>query len=457
MNDSQDELAFSQDIIQPPDDAILSRFFPNFKDFNFGIILVSLHILLDMGAVQHVFDFIVVPLKIPFLVSTGTIIYGLYLLFSGKAKLNSATSKSLLILLAFYVLYSLTCTQPVAARGAIWKYFLQYFCNFIILTTCITRPSQFILIIDIFLLAVAHTCFRGVRSGGLIWGDTFLGDENEVSVLVACALAFAFNLFFCYKSTYKRLFYLLCVFLYIWMIFTSASRGGLLSLCLVGILCWLLIRKKVFALFAVLIAIVLILNFAPKRLFNRIQTLQTQGTEELTAFDRIYGWHVAMLMFKDHPILGVGPANYAPNFPNYSTRYSKVAKRVPNRSLKIQRVCHSTEIEWLATTGIIGAIILISLLITLLGNWLFVKKSRKIVGKELSKHPQYILLETLGHSSAISVAAFWVGGFFITIIIFPFFWILVPMSVVANNLIVDFDSTMYAANPHTHEDSVANN
>jgi O-antigen ligase len=418
----------------------LTQFVPNFKDLNFGIILVSLSIFLDMGGIQHVFNNIVVPLKIPFLVSTGSIIYALYLVLSRKARLDSVTFKALLLIIAFYIFYSRISTEDPISKEALWKAMLQYLADFIILTTCVTRNSQFVLLIDIFLLAVLHVSIRGVLSHGQIWGDKFLGDENEMSVLVVCALPFAFNLFLIYKSIFKRIFYCTCLFFFVSDIFVASSRGGLLALCVVGLLSWLLVRKKGVALLAVILAIVLVVNFAPKNIFTRLDTLKAQGTEEDTAFDRIYGWHLAMQMFQAHPVLGVGPSNYSFNYPAYSYQYSQIAKRVPRRSFSEKRVAHSTPLEWLATTGIIGSGILLFLLFTLFINWLFIATSRNKIEKPFTQTPDFIVLESIGHSTGVAFVGFWVGACFITINLHPFFWILIPISVISKNFLNEFIS-----------------
>jgi O-antigen ligase len=410
-----------------------SKTLPDLRDFNFGIILVAAHIFLEMGAFQHIFDYIVTPLKIPFLVSTITIGYGLYLMASGKTVPASATSRALLLLVVFYVIYSLIASLDPIAKNTIWKIFLPFFFRLIILLKCITRKSQFVLIVDIFLLAVAHTCFRTCRSSGKLWGDTYLGDENEVSVLAVCAVPFAFYLFLCSRSIIKRVFYAGSISLSVWLVMVASSRGGMLALCVTGLLIWLFIRKKITALFVIIAAVILVLNFAPKKIFNRLSVLKAQGTEEQTAFDRIYGWHTAFMMFYDYPIFGVGPGNFQERFPEYSYKYSKVAKRVPNRSFRVKRVAHSTPFEWLATTGIAGSFLMLMLIGALFKNWLIVNKSRKIIGPENAKKTEFILIESIGLAAAIAIVSFWVGGLFITIIAHPFLWILIPISDIAKN------------------------
>ena len=54
--------------------SILPGVFENFKDINYGIILLSVYILFDFGAFQGVFE-IVNTLRLPFILSALTVIY----------------------------------------------------------------------------------------------------------------------------------------------------------------------------------------------------------------------------------------------------------------------------------------------------------------------------------------------------------------------------------------------
>jgi O-antigen ligase len=417
----------------------LSKALPNFRDLNFGIVLVSFHILLDMGAIQHIFGEIIIPLKIPFLTPVVTMFYAFYLVASRKAELHSFTSKSFLTLVIFFISYTLLSTINPLLKSSFWKYMLQYYANYIILTTCIRKPSQLLLIVDIFILAVMHTAFRGVRSKGLIWGDTFLGDENEVSVLAVCALTFAFLLFMVYKSKIKRIFYGTAVGLFLGLIAIAASRGGALALFGVSLLCFLLIKRKMRTLFFLALIVAIFVQFAPKKFFNEVDTIQ-QGTEENTASDRVFSWTIGYKMFQNHPLFGVGPGNFPEYFGPYVGRYKHTIKRPTHHNEFSKRVAHSTPVEWLASTGIVGSAILLILLFSLYLNW---RDNRKIGKKYKRINPSdsnWILIEAIGNSAAIAVVGFWIGASFITIYISPFFWFLIPISEVSRRLLV----TMYA-------------
>jgi len=164
-------------------------------------------------------------------------------------------------------------------------------------------------------------------------------------------------------------------------------------------------------LIIILATAVLVISFAPQSFFEEIATLK-QGTEEGTASDRIYLWGFCIEMFKDHPIIGVGPLNY----PYYFSSYEK-GNRYP---LGAQRPPHTTPLQWMAEMGIIGIIILIYFLATMYSNW-------RIVFRKESFKSQIITVEridykSINHAIGISQAGFWLGAIFLSLMPYPFYW-----------------------------------
>ena len=57
--------------------------FSNFKDINFGMILLSIYILFDFGSFQGVFE-IVNDLRLPYIVALLSVVYALYLVINKR-------------------------------------------------------------------------------------------------------------------------------------------------------------------------------------------------------------------------------------------------------------------------------------------------------------------------------------------------------------------------------------
>jgi O-antigen ligase len=164
---------------------------------------------------------------------------------------------------------------------------------------------------------------------------------------------------------------------------------------------------------------VLVFQFAPSKFFEEMKTLE-QGTQEGTAADRIYLWNIGFRMFYDRPFLGVGPLNY----PYYFKSYEQ-GKLYDNNYQ--YRFAHSTPVQWLAEMGFVGITILFALHIYLFNNWRLYD-IHKNHGKNLGEEVDLSLFLFLTNACAISILSFWCGAFFLSVMFYPFFWVLIFFS-----------------------------
>ena len=314
-------------------------------------------------------------------------------------------------------------TKEPLAREDLIKLFIGFLSQYIVFISSIQRPSQLLLIVNVWLFSILMSSYHGIMQGGLVWGNRWLEDENHISLLVDTALPFVFLLFFLHKNKIMKLFYLLCMSFFITVNVIAASRGGFLGLIIAGFLCWILEKNKFRNFMVVMLSAVLIFSYAPSQLFREIKTL-SQGTEEATADDRIYLWRIAIKMFNDSPVLGVGIGNYPYYFSEYENqlRYSSNALRVP----------HSTPIQWLAETGLIGVFIMFLLQKSLFNSWYLSFKRRK---KMLDDGEDSQLVCKISQAVAISQVAFWFCACFLSLLPYPFYWIIIPISEVCRKLL----------------------
>ena len=132
------------------------------------------------------------------------------------------------------------------------------------------------------------------------------------------------------------------------------SRGGFLALCAVLGLLVLLRKPPLIAVLSGILILVLLIPFLPSSYFERIQTileyLPFYGADvrtEVSLRGRMSEYEVALRMFMDHPILGIGFDNYANNYLNYSVRLGLDPRNT-------ERSAHSLYLEVLAEQGILG-------------------------------------------------------------------------------------------------------
>jgi len=93
-----------------------------------------------------------------------------------------------------------------------------------------------------------------------------------------------------------------CVFTY--------SRAGFLGLCTIVLVMSFKANKKWVGIGGLTLAAVLFLLFAPQRVRDRIASIKTASTTDLSTQSRFEAWKCAVEMAKRHPLVGVGPRNF---------------------------------------------------------------------------------------------------------------------------------------------------
>lgn len=408
--------------------SILPGPFENFKGINFGIILLTAYILFDFGAFQGVYELVNI-LRLPYIVAALSIIYALYLTIMKRVSFESPTTRWFVFFVFFLIIYSQISTIDPVEKKYILTLFLQYLANYIIFITCVRKPFQFIFLIDVWLFGIMHSSYHAIYQGGKLYDSIWLRDENHIALITAYAIPFVFILLKQYRSKLKKIFYIVCLAFFVAATVVAASRGAALSMIVVTILCWFLYTQKVRNLLIVALSVILVFSFAPQKFFTEMESLE-QGTKESTAADRIYSWGLAYEMFIDHPVLGVGPMN----FPQYTTSGYDTEYRYGG----MPRVAHSTPLQWLAEMGVIGIVILYMLERTMFKSWRRVNSYKN--NKYDSEDDNNKLLEyiNINHACSITRIGYWVTAIFLTLLPYPFYWILIPFVETWKNISMDY-------------------
>jgi O-antigen ligase len=166
-----------------------------------------------------------------------------------------------------------------------------------------------------------------------------IGDPNFFALVMAALLPFA--LYLIARGGKRQLLGILSTLVIIGGVFATASRGGLLAcgcaIVVAGII-FPVTRLRVAAAVVVLSALLALPLFAAQR--NDASARSTEGrlTENM----------VAVAMFGDHPVTGVGPNQY-PNF------YRDYTRDIGNDPRQV-REAHSFPLQIAAEQGIAGVI-----------------------------------------------------------------------------------------------------
>src|SRR5688572_18046177 len=148
-----------------------------------------------------------------------------------------------------------------------------------------------------------HAVLRGGRilqgPGGMML------DNNDLCLAMAMNLPL---LFFLGRQTSKRWLRRICwiaVALTCVTIVATVSRGGFLTMCIVGLMIFNKLKKSIlpWVVGAVLIGIVPLV--LPDDVKERLATLQNPE-EETSAAGRLYAWKVGLKMVGENPFFGVG-------------------------------------------------------------------------------------------------------------------------------------------------------
>lgn len=266
-----------------------------------------------------------------------------------------------------------------------------------------------------------------------------LSDENDFCLLMNVFVPLAYALGRSSDRLRGKLLWYPLVLLFILGNIRSSSRGGLVGLAAVLLYLFAKSRRKLVAL-AVLVALLVCgLVLTPARYRDDMKTIFTEGAAAGTGKERIVSWKAGWEMFKDYPLLGVGPMNFGRWFPDYYVSYTAKAP-----SNMWGRVAHSLYATLLSETGGAGT----ALFLLMVGA--FVRTHRRVerlerenqqllAGRRLEPEARRALEGTIARLGALSTGlagamiAYLVTGAFISVLWYHYFWMLLAYQAALGN------------------------
>jgi putative inorganic carbon (hco3(-)) transporter len=244
-----------------------------------------------------------------------------------------------------------------------------------------------------------------------------IGDPNYYAMVLIPLLPLAFNRLWSEEKLWLRLLAVYALVVCTLTILFTFSRGGFIALVITYLLLFLYRGLRPSQLMAVILLIVIVSFFVPDTFFARLETLTstnpTQINAELSLRSRLSAQVVAINMFIDHPILGVGYANY----PVYSRQYAQRLKLgVYGASIEP----HNLYLEIAAETGLVGLVVFGLLLF-----WVFIglRRARAIYQRlGMKREAELALAYIFGLLGYLTAALFIHGAY-------PrFFWLLIGIA-----------------------------
>jgi probable O-glycosylation ligase (exosortase A-associated) len=322
----------------------------------------------------------------------------------------------LLLLLGLWI--SVTTWKAVSpdAAAVVYGYYWKGILISILTTGLVRDRNRFRILLLLIALSIG---FLGAKSGvfGILRGGTrfdegpggMMSDNNTYALGLNMTVPLLLAIVIAERSKILRVTAAIMTFLCVVTILFTFSRGGLLTLCAVGALLIWRSKQRVVASGVLVLGIVGFLAFSsPQLKEDYLARTQTIGAyeEDGSAMGRIHAWQVSWRVFRDHPLLGVGPNNLLTVFPNYAEPEQRF------------RVAHNSYFELLAECGWPSVLLFLLILGVTLARL-----------NRLRRFPVAPWVETYARMIQISIVAYMTGSLFLNMAYFDLIYHLVGLSV----------------------------
>jgi O-antigen ligase len=280
-----------------------------------------------------------------------------------------------------------------------------------IVFSAVRSRRDLMVIVGVYIAGAAFTALVGLGGGtssedlspyaetGRLAGQ--IGDPNEFAAVLVPALVFAAFLFVARRGALSRWLLGCCAALFGLAFFLTNSRGGLVALGVTFVVT-LFAAGPVRSRAVVAILLVGALGFAYYTLVAPPEQLQ-----RITQFSAGGGtgrqdlWTVALRIYGDHPLAGIGIGNFKAVEPRYA--YTTVQLQRPDLIVDTPKVVHNTYLHVLTELGTIGAF---AFAIVIVGALLALRRAirtfRAFGDVELEVIARGVLIATIGVLAAFT-------------------------------------------------------
>jgi O-antigen ligase len=281
--------------------------------------------------------------------------------------------------------------------------------------SAISNRRQLGWVVGAFIAGAFVTALYGLAGGSSAETSTYaddasrlagqIGDPNEFASTLVPALAFAAFMFASTRHALERLFLGVAVGVFALALFLTQSRGGLVAIAVVFVVTVFLagpVRAKSIALILTVgaLGVSYYTLVAPPEALQRVTHFASGGGAGRTDL-----WGIALRMFSDHPVNGVG----AGNFQIVEPRYAQANVNLPRVDLVIDtpKVTHNTYLHVLTELGIVGFLAFAVLIVGALAA------ARRSI-RALARVPGEFELEVLARGMLVGVIGILVAFTFIS-------------------------------------------
>ncbi len=270
--------------------------------------------------------------------------------------------RGLLFLFLALSLLSTAFSPTMSYSFGYWQAFAKTIIVSYLLTIIVRTPADLRFIFMVIALSLAAEAAKQGWAGLMLNPGSvntneipFLGDNNLVAVGMAMLMPMVAALGqTAAKPWHKRVLQFLNVGI-LYRTISTYSRGGFLAVIGIGGMYFWRSPYKMRTALAGILAVAIVLPTLPPAFWARMSTITAKRMDERDAsqLGRLHFWHVATLMARDHPLLGVGHRGYEPNYNRYDTSGGE---------FETARAVHSAWFGVLAELGYPGFLLFVSII-----------------------------------------------------------------------------------------------
>ncbi|MGH8637521.1 MAG: O-antigen ligase family protein, partial [Burkholderiales bacterium] len=285
--------------------------------------------------------------------------------------------------------------------------FLQAIVLFFVVFSAVNTRRHLWWVVVAFVVGATLSAFTGLigyttperyaLSPGRLTGG--IRDANELAAILVPALALAIFGAAAARARAVRWLLVVCALVTAFGLFRTESRGGLVALFVMFVVALVLagpIRARAVAMMGAAIGagIVYYTAFAPPEALARVTTFREGGGSGRTDI-----WTIAMEVWRDNPILGVG----AGNFEEVESLYTVRDVAIERLDLVVDRatVAHNTYLHIVAELGLVGLALFAGLIVsTFVIAWGGVARLREAGDVEMELLARGLMIGTIGMLTA---------------------------------------------------------
>lgn len=246
-------------------------------------------------------------------------------------------------------------------------------------------------------------------------GGTFIYGNNEIGLALILTIPLIRYLQLTTTQPFIRQGLLVTMWLCVFSVIGTQSRGALVGLAVMGMFLVLKSRKKFFMILLMILLVPIIINFMPESWHSRMSTIQTYEQDN-SAMGRINAWWMAFNLAKDNILGGGFECFRLPSFVRYAPIWDDVHD------------AHSIYFEVMGEHGFIGLALFLSLGATAL-------LSAKRIAKEAKQWNETRWMADLAAMIQVSLLGYAACGAFLGLAYFDLYYHLIAILVILKVLL----------------------